>query len=76
MRNVDEIEKEARKILDELSKMLEEIDLEEEFYIIEKDNLREDGEPTKSGDFRNFFLRNAPKVEDNYIVAEVATWVE
>ncbi len=75
-KRIEEIEKEAKKVLEELSKMLEEINLEEQFYIIEKENLREDNKPIKEKDFRKFFLKNAPKTEDGYIVAEAATWVE
>ncbi len=76
VKNVEEIEREAKKVLEELSKMLEEINLEEEFYIIEKDNLREDDSPENEKNFKKFFLKNAPKVEDGYVVAEVATWLE
>jgi predicted Asp-tRNA(Asn)/Glu-tRNA(Gln) amidotransferase subunit C len=73
-----EIEKEAEKVLRELSKALGDIDLRETYYVVDEINVtRCDGEPRRSGEFRELIKRNAPRMAENgsYIM-EVGKWVE
>ena len=72
-----EIEKEAEKVLKELSEALGEIDLEETYYVVEDINVtRGDGKPELEKDFREGALKNAPSAdsEGNY-KTEVGKWV-
>jgi len=72
-----EIEKEAEKVLKELSEALGEIDLEETYYVVEDINItRKDGNPGLDKDFREGALKNAPSADEegNY-KTEVGKWV-
>ena len=72
------IEKEAEKVLRELSQALGEIDLRETYYVVEEINVtRRDGKPRRRDDFRELIKKNAPRMADNgsYLM-EVGKWVE
>jgi len=73
-----DIEKEAEKVLKELSESLGETDLEETYYVVEEINItRGDGEPREDRSFREFIVKNAPKMdEDGSYIMEVGKWVE
>jgi predicted Asp-tRNA(Asn)/Glu-tRNA(Gln) amidotransferase subunit C len=73
-----EVEKQAEKVLKELSKALGDIDLQETYYVVDEINVtRKDGRPKVEEGFRERILRIAPKVdEDGNIVTEVGEWVE
>lgn len=68
------IEKEAEKILDEFSKILEDIpeSAENEFMIDNLNLSREDVSVEKNPDK---ILRNANTDDENYIIAKKAEWV-
>lgn len=68
------IEKEAEKILDEFSKVLEDIpESDENEFMIDNLNLsREDVSVEKNPDK---ILRNASTDDENYIIAKKAEWV-
>lgn len=74
-----EIEKEAEKVLRELSLVLGEIDLKETYYVVEEINVtRGDREPEdNSPEFRKITRKNAPRMdEDGNFIMEAGRWVE
>ncbi len=74
-----EIEKEAEKVLKELSLALGEIDLKEMYYVVEEINVtRGDGEPRGgNAEFREIVKKNAPRMdEDGAFIMEAGRWVE
>lgn len=73
----EKVEKEAKKLLEELSRALSEIKLEETYYIVEQaDVYREDTQPELEKEFREVALKNAPSRDgEGYFIAEVGTWL-
>lgn len=73
-----EVQKEAEKVLKELSEVLGEIDLSETYYVVEDINItRSDGTPEVKEDFKKIIRKNAPKLdEEGSFVMEVGKWVE
>ncbi len=74
----DDIKKEAQEVLEELSKTLGEIDLEETYYVVEDINVtRKDGTPELDEDFKTITKKNAVKLDsDGNFIMEVGKWVE
>jgi predicted Asp-tRNA(Asn)/Glu-tRNA(Gln) amidotransferase subunit C len=74
----EEIQKEADKVLKELSEALGEIHLKETYYVVEDINVtREDKNPVLDKEFKKFSKKNAPKMdEEGYFITEVGWWVE
>ncbi|ADG13560.1 Asp-tRNA(Asn) amidotransferase subunit GatC [Methanocaldococcus infernus] len=73
----EKIKKEAMEIIEKFSSILEKYNLDEEesLYIIDKRNvLRED--EAKNPEFREKFLKLAPKTKDGYVVVEKGSWVK
>jgi predicted Asp-tRNA(Asn)/Glu-tRNA(Gln) amidotransferase subunit C len=75
---VEEIEREAEKVLRELSQVLGEVDLEETYYVVEEINVtRNDENPDLDNEFIEISKKNAPRVdEEGYFITEVGRWVE
>lgn len=73
-----EVQKEAEKVLKELSEALGEINLSETYYVVEEINItRSDSEAKVNGKFREIVKKNAPKLdEEGSFVMEVGKWVE
>lgn len=73
-----EVQKEAEKVLKELSEVLGEINLAETYYVVEEINItRSDGTPEVKEDFKKIIRKNAPKLdEEGSFMMEVGTWVE
>ncbi len=73
-----EVQKEAEKVLKELSEALGEINLSETYYVVEEINItRSDSEAKVDGKFREIIKKNAPKLdEEGSFVMEVGKWVE
>ncbi len=74
-----EIEKEAEKVLKELSLALGKIDLQETYYVVEEINVtRDDGEPRDDNpEFRGIVKKNAPRMdEDGAFIMEAGGWVK
>lgn len=72
-----DIEKEAEKVLKELSEALGEINLSEMYYVVEEINItRGDGEPDAERGFRGGLSKNVKLDEEGYYVMEVGKWVE
>jgi len=72
MLDKESIKKDGVKLIDEFSKMLENIpESKETHYVMDVKNVwRKDGEPVKTKDFRKKISKNAPKMEEGYVVAE------
>ncbi|WP_456471500.1 Asp-tRNA(Asn) amidotransferase subunit GatC [Methanocaldococcus sp.] len=74
--DLERLRREALIIIEEFSKVLDKYNLDEEesLYIIDKKNvLREDKE--EKTNFREKFLKLAPKTKDGYVVVEKGSWV-
>ena len=70
----DEIQKNAKKIMKDFGKKLENVKVKEGHFEV-GDGLREEGEPwTTEDNFHDIMLLNAPFVEDDCIVAEKGAW--
>ena len=72
----EKIKEQAKKIMDEFVSALEKAEqVKEEFGIIRKEIIRTPREDKyKGSDFKQRILKNAPKVEDEQIVAEKKKW--
>ncbi|MBI5253005.1 MAG: Asp-tRNA(Asn) amidotransferase GatCAB subunit C [Euryarchaeota archaeon] len=72
------VQKEAEKVLKELSEALGEINLSETYYVVEDINItRSDGEAKVDKKFREIIKKNAPKLdEEGSFIMEVGKWVE
>ena len=72
-----EIQKDAKKLLNEFSKKLSSIEGIEEHFVssVSKNGQREEGEPWQTQpDFRDLMFLNAPFVENEFITAEKGSW--
>jgi predicted Asp-tRNA(Asn)/Glu-tRNA(Gln) amidotransferase subunit C len=72
-----QIQKDAKKLLNEFSKKLTSIKGVEEHFTssISENGQREQGDPWKTDpEFRDLFFLNAPFVENEFIVAEKGSW--
>jgi predicted Asp-tRNA(Asn)/Glu-tRNA(Gln) amidotransferase subunit C len=74
----EEIKKEAEKVLEELSKDLGEVDLEETYFVVDEINVtREEGPPQSSAAFIKSLRKNASHMnEEGYFVMEMGKWVK
>lgn len=77
MASVD-IEKDAEKVLKELSEALGDIDLAETYYVVDDINVtRKSKKPSIDKKFEKQAKKNAPRVdEDGSFVMEIGKWVE
>lgn len=74
----EDIQKEAEKVLAELSEALGEIDMEETYYVVEDINItRKDGKSKVAKGFKRIVEKNAPRIDSqgNFIM-EIGKWVE
>lgn len=73
--NPENIKKEAKQIMDDFMKALEEVgEVEEEYGIRRENNVRKPSECKYGEDFKKRMLANAPSKEDGCIVAEKKKW--
>lgn len=74
----EDIQKEAEKVLKELSEALGDIDLAETYYVVDEINVtRVSKKPTLDKKFIKQAKKNAPKMdEDGSFVMEIGRWVE
>ncbi len=72
------IQKEAEKVLMQLSEALGDIDLEETYYVVEDINVtRSDGVPSIDEDFNEITKKNAPRLDkEGSFVTEIGKWVK
>ena len=74
----EDIQKEAEKVLKELSEALGDIDLAETYYVVDEINVtRKSKKPTLDKRFAKQTKKNAPRMdEDGSFVMEIGRWVE
>jgi predicted Asp-tRNA(Asn)/Glu-tRNA(Gln) amidotransferase subunit C len=73
----EEIRIEAKQIMDNFMRALENVDVEEEFVLYRDSCMREEGEENLCDDeFRERFLGNAPKISGSSIVANKGNWTK
>lgn len=70
----EEILEEAKKIMDDFVKELDSIELDEDFGIEREKETRTKFESVVDKDFRERVFKNAPKIKDEFIVAEKKDW--
>ena len=73
----EEIQKNAKKLLDNFARKLEKIKTKEGHFksSVSETGLREEGTGWNTDeDFRSITLSNAPFVEDDFLVAEKGGW--
>ena len=79
-KTVEKIKKEAEEIINKFSEVLEKfnLEMEESYYIIDSRNvLREDEAVESNPEFREKFLKIAPKVnKEGYVVVEKGSWLK
>ena len=70
-----EIEKQARKILDDFGKSLSGIKISEKRVVGELSGIRKEGNGMKCDEeFRKRMFANAPSKEGDFIIAETKSW--
>ncbi len=70
-----EIKEQAKKILDDFSKALEGIEDKKLLSGVERDKqLREETKTFCDKEFKKLFLKNVPKTEGDYVLAEKKKW--
>lgn len=70
-----EIKEQAKKILDNFSKALEGIEDKKLLSGIEREKqLREESKTKCDKEFKKLFLKNVPKTEGDYVLAEKKKW--
>ena len=73
----DEIQKQAKKIMDNFMSAFSDIEVEDDFILEREVCLREEGNGfVADEDFRQRFFSNAPKVKGDALVANKGEWVE
>jgi predicted Asp-tRNA(Asn)/Glu-tRNA(Gln) amidotransferase subunit C len=74
----EDIQKEAEKVLKELSEVLGDIDMPETYYVVDDINVtRRSKKATLDKKFIKQAKKNAPKMdEDGSFVMEIGKWVE
>jgi len=72
----ESIKKEAKLILEKFSKALEKVEskIKEAPGVKRDKNTREETKTESNPEFKKLFLKNAPKTEDDYIIAERGSW--
>jgi len=75
---IKEIKKQAKQIMDKFQRALDRAGIKDETVLVERDEDRreEDEREGRDEDFRKIMLKNAPKTEQGYIVAERKKWEE
>jgi len=79
----EKVQKEAKHILDKFASALEKVEKEneldfyverEEFERVEASSSDKSDENSKFADFKKRILENAPKHDENFIIAETGSW--
>ena len=69
----EKVEKEAKEILDKFANALKKVKSEEDFYVDRQEFERLEGNE-KCEDFKQDLLKNAPKKDRDFIIAEKGNW--
>ena len=79
-KTIEKIKKEAEEIINKFSEVLEKfnLEMEESYYIIDSRNVVRDDEATDSDpEFREKFLKIAPKAnKEGYVIVEKGSWAK
>lgn len=70
----DKIRQQAKDIMDEFARALEGLELEEDLGIERSEQTRVPNAWEPDEEFRERFLKNAPKTKDGYLAAEKKKW--
>jgi len=72
----EKVKKEAKQILDKFAKALEKVkDNNEEIAFVDREDFeREEGKAAKCENFKQKLLENAPKKDNDFIIAEKGDW--
>lgn len=71
----EQIKKEAKQILDKFSKALEKVGNEAEANVERDSDRRKEGIGSQSNpEFRRIIFENAPRHDEDFIIAEKKTW--
>lgn len=72
-----EIEKKAKKIMDDFAKTLEKLPVRKEGVVEREIFEREEGDGRKcDSDFRDLMFENASKKDKEFIIAEKGSWIK
>ncbi len=72
---VKKLEEETKKLLEKFSKALDDVKAGEEWNVERKEDRRKEGEgKVCDNDFRKILLENAPRHDEDFIIAEKKTW--
>ena len=71
---MDEIVKEAKKIIDDFMKELDKVKLDDDFGISRKKETRTEFEDDCDKEFRDLMFNNATKKKGDFILAEKKKW--
>ncbi len=72
--NKEQVQKQAKKIMDDFIQALDKVNLDENFGIEREEETRIPAEPESSEEFKKLMFKNAPKTKDDYIQAEKKKW--
>ena len=72
----ESIKKEAKEILEKFSKSLEKVEskVKETKGVQREIQSREESKVQQDKEFKKLFLKNVPKSEDDYVIAEKGAW--
>lgn len=74
-KQVKKLEEETKKLLDKFSKALASVKSEGEWNVERDSDRRKDGEGKACDNtFRKIMLENAPRHDEDFIIAEKKTW--
>ncbi|MBI2109829.1 hypothetical protein HYT58_01495 [Candidatus Woesearchaeota archaeon] len=73
--DLKEIEKQAKRIMDDFLKALKEVDEDMDFSIKRDEFTRAEGRANCDEDFRKRFLENAPRKNKEKIIMEKGKWI-
>ncbi|WP_457614352.1 Asp-tRNA(Asn) amidotransferase subunit GatC [Methanopyrus sp.] len=75
--DVLDVLRETMKLLEEFAERLEDVDADDETWTTSERprEFREDDEPRRDKEFKKKMLKNAPRSDDGYVVAERAHWL-
>ena len=72
----EEIKKQAKEIIDNFVKALENIEVEEARVEREEDRRKESEGKEADSEFRKIMFENAPKKKEDFIIGEKGSWLK
>lgn len=77
MVDAEKVKQEAKGVMDSFMNSLGDIELEDEFELLRDECFREEMQGDENdSDFKQRFLNNAPKVQNDAIVANRGNWTK